>query len=202
MNMTYIFGLTAVVLVIGFTRLVIRLLRIIRHALFTIEFREKFDEYALLKRDRKDSGELYMWLVARMDQMQERLGPYGILGRSAILMNTLTEMERGTYDRSNILSVFEGFTRYLSFLERTRNKTALMLLNPLSWFRTGIEYLLSLPTSFLREFHLISATSSKNGNFIFRLITAFVTVIWFILNLFALIISTGADLKPFLDNFQ
>ena len=116
-------------------------------------------------------GEKYGWMIAHSDRIQRDMGPYGEFGtfrapynqfvvtNYAIVLNHLPELRRNIGSRTGIEyfnQLQEALVRYGGHLEEMSEKSSESLRNPIIWFRTGVEEIITLPLTLLTSLGLIS----------------------------------------------
>jgi hypothetical protein len=187
----------AALLSLGFISLVLRHRALSGRQTFTIEFINRLGQFA--KAEGFDA-EQYTWLTQHSVQMQEELGPLGVVNykppgnlgfipRYHVILNLLPELRRlrmGEYhfaaeeifsEQANLC--LDTLVRYSGVLDRSSVESLRQLRNPLAWLREGVQTILLLPISVLASLGVIGASSERRfrGSLIFRILAGFVALI-------------------------
>jgi len=190
----------AIVLSLGFVRLVREKSRVSEEISFSDDFFRKLKAY--FESNGRDN-ESYVWLTHRSRKMQSQMGAYGIYAsykppyanfqyqNYPVILNMLPELRktlddsvlsRGDLAKQYAVSLQETIIRYVGVMEDMENEYFKSIRNPVMWFRDGIRVIVALPLSILGWLGVLSekSVSSLISSKEFRLVTAFVGIVSFV----------------------
>lgn len=198
MNPTIAVLITIVaVLAVGLTSLVRRRRALSEQMAFAVEFTNRLGEFASAQ---AFDGQQYTWLTQHAVQMQEDLGPLGIVDykppgnlgfipRYQVILNLLPELRRlrmGEYHfgvddifREQANLCLDTLVRYSGVLERRLAQSLSQLRNPLAWLREGVQTTLLIPVSLLVALGILGASTQARfrGSLLFRVLAGIVALI-------------------------
>lgn len=192
-------GTFTLLLVMGFLNLRKRVVELNKDESFAHEFRERFIAYC-----NSNNSEAYAYLMLNSTRMQRDMGPMGVyasftppaanyrISNYPIIMNMIPEI-RSLIDRNQdsgfglfgstidgyIKNVDEALLRHIGVLKEQSYQAFNALKNPLLWFRSGVNQILSLPLMLFVSFGLMAGSTLRalQSNYIFKTFNALVAII-------------------------
>jgi hypothetical protein len=180
----------AVILAVGILRILLRLTGAQKNARTTRAFRERFHAFANSSGEDVAAYERLAFLAERMGNTMGRHGrvdakpPFGghtnksyvtVLQFIPELRRHFADLQAGGYGLGNdgaswiYHTVDDALIRFLGALDETTKVSLRRLLNPIAWFREGVERILALPFIVASWFGLIepdrAANAEKHGFF-------------------------------------
>ena len=171
-----ILAVLAVILAIGIARIVLRFVSSHRKAKTARAFRQRFHRFAESSGQDSESYERLAFLSERMGNAMGRHALADVKppfhGHSATTYVTVlqyipdmrkhfADLGQGGYGLGNdganwiYTAIDDAMIRYLGDLDETAKSAARKLINPIAWFREGIERILALPVYAVGWFGLI-----------------------------------------------
>ena len=167
---------------------------------FAEDYRHNFVSFANKYNKNDFDNELYVWLTKNIDKIQTEIGIYGlsdykpphsnrIIRDYPIILNTVPQFREGRAHEFDIGSVNDSLLRYLGVLEIHRENKLKELKNPLIWFRTGFQKVISLPILLLYSFGIITERTVNRivESSVFKLISGLTGFILTLYGIFCLI---------------
>ena len=172
MNVWYVIIGLVVMIGIGFASTWRGMFREAQRRDFAVEYLQKFRQFALTSEDGFD-GELYYWLTHRGPKIQDELGIFGVasyrppaanymFNNYQLIINILPEIRSGVVNSYQIASCEEALIRYIGWLDDRISGLVAQLCNPVTLFRNGFRWILSLPATILYWFGLIGESSLRS----------------------------------------
>ena len=184
------------IFVIGFIQVLrIHLRTKIEHE-FGSEYRNKFIEFATKYSENYNrrsqsgnfDGELYVWLTKNVSKIQIIVGYFGIMDYITpsyiipdyqIIINTIPKFRKGKIENFDVNYVDDCLLRYIGYIEERSNETIKNLKNPIIWFRTGFQEIISIPLFVLNWFGIFSKNrvNSIIESAIYKIFTGIIALI-------------------------
>ncbi len=164
----------AAVMLLGFVTMIRQQSRRKQQLAFAIQYRNKFIEYA---NSRGADTESYRWLTLKANQIQSDMGDTGVYAgfrppfenviykNYPIVLNMVPRIRQMMDDNgmhiwdsqisAYVNAVDEAFLRHIGPQQDSCEQDGKQIANPLRWFRSGIEQILSVPLYLLSLFGLM-----------------------------------------------
>jgi hypothetical protein len=204
------------ILGIGFTNLFLELKKLTEMHSFAVEFLAKYASYI---KSKGESDVDYVWLTLRAERMQNQLGSSGLINYKMagslsfvpnypIILNFLPEIRNefinGYVMKSNfqftIYTVRDTLLRHIGFIEDTKNDYYSQIVNPLAWFRNGVQSIFLFPFMILNKLGLLnkSSYSKVKSSKIIRLFSSIISFMGFISSIMTIILGWNDFIAIFL----
>jgi hypothetical protein len=181
---------------------------LIRNNQFAIEYRNTFVEFVNIFNTTFErhwstgtlDNEKYIWLTKNVYRIQKILGGMGKMDYTSkyrtyrvqnyeIIVNTLPMFRDGNIHDFDINAVDDCLIRYVGYMEEQINQGKKEIVNPVIWFRQGVQEVLSLPLYFLKWFGILSLPMviKVTSNIFYKIFAGIVSIITFVATLVTII---------------
>ena len=210
------FSIVAVLLAIGFVRLLREVLRIEEKIRNTNDFLSYFEKYV---HSHGDDYDVYSWLIQKSHKIQTLMGKYGIFSffhdpnsnydhsNYPVILNLIPEIRKKIEDASTlrkarilndyIALVKESLLRFMGVLNDELEPKKKKLKNPVIWFSEGVSWALLLPFLLVHWAGLFSErlVNGIADNALFKIFAGIVSLLGVISTVMTIIIGWGAFLS-------
>ena len=206
------------ILLWGFIRILSTHLQRVKRVNFVRDYRDKFVKFSSLyySGDKNNfDGESYVWLTKNVDKAQNYVGILGLMDYKPafqnyivpdyqLIINTLPKFRNGRIEEFDINAVDNCLQRYLGTSDDAINNNFKSLINPLVWFRVGIQELLSIPILLFNWTGLIRRSTVDNikSSRLFRVLTGIVTLVSFVGGVISIIVGYDQTIQFIMSLWQ
>lgn len=152
-NTLKIIAILICLLILGFIRIINRILYLQKRIDFTSQYLKRYSEF--ISKDNFDEEEYY-WLTYNVNKIQAELGVGGIIdyrppfanyiiNNYQLIINTLPEIRSGIAHEAMINACSEVMIRHLGLLDKNITELRNQLYNPFIYLREGINLIITLP---------------------------------------------------------
>lgn len=200
--------------IIGIIKIISDYKKMVNKINYSVEFLDKYREYANGVLQENINEELYQWIKLRSSKMQNMMGSYGIANsyqpplsdliyrNHQIIVNGLSEIRRSyslvqntgsslAYGSLNeiVRMIDDCILLYVGHLNDLEEEIVSDIKNPFRWFREGIRFIVLLPISFLHWSGMINYNTYNKitNNLIVKIFTTIITLIGFISSIIGIV---------------
>lgn len=197
------------ILIIGFIQNLIKYRKTKNQESFFVIFHNKYFDLAnqYLKNNTMND-ELYHWLTRNSDKAQREIGIIGfidykpafsnnVLRNYPFIVNTLPQFRNRSIHIDDLTYLEDLLVRFLGIIEERKKANLKNLINPIIWFREGVQFILSIPFYLLLWSGIIGSTSKNKllSNLFFKIFVGFTSLVTLISGLVTIIVGKSEVIK-------